>query len=137
MNIYVFGKSSQTADVQVIQNQLRKKGHLITFDWTLMVDYYKRNPEKLTPVIEREESILCLSGVCMADVAVGYVPDKLEYRGAFVEMGIALAMGIPVILLGHGMDSCIFTNHPLVSHADIPGLISKLAIMESENENDR
>lgn len=56
-----------------------------------------------------------LNGVTDADILVVLAERDLPYKGAFVELGAALASGIPTYIIGTGMKGCLFLRHPLVS----------------------
>ena len=53
-------------------------------------------------------------GVREADLFIALMTIRYEYKGLWVEFGIALGKGIPVWVIGSAGDSCIFMNHPLV-----------------------
>lgn len=118
MNIYVFGKKEQLTQIRYLQAELRQAGHFITFDWTVVVGYFQLSKDVITAEIDRNNAVCDIEGIKVADCVVGYVPDKLPFRGAYVELGAAIALGKPVLLIGHGMDECVFVHHPLVKIFD-------------------
>jgi hypothetical protein len=87
---------------------LRGRGHAISYDWT-------RVPED-SPL--EAECVRELEAVRRSQALV-LVPHTAG-RGHWTELGMALALGKPVVALGwkegKGMD-CIFMHHPLVRHA--------------------
>lgn len=110
MKIYVAGKFQERAYIKTVMWWLEGMGHEITFDWT--DPQYQHKDE--TP----EDATECVRGVSGADIYVGVFKHILNYKGALVEMGVALGLGIPVYIVGHAIDSCLFTKHPLVKKFD-------------------
>lgn len=110
MKIYVAGKYQDRDRVRVVYQILREHGHEITLDWTNH-NIYPNDAvaEKLSGFAQDD-----VSGVLSADLFIGLMTIPYEYKGLWVEMGIALGKGIPVYIIGNAGDSCIFTNHPLV-----------------------
>lgn len=58
----------------------------------------------------------CIHEVCLSNRLVAYREPGEVLKGAFIEIGAALAFDIPVVLLGD-FDDFTFTHHPLVSRA--------------------
>ena len=133
MNVYIFGKLQKWETVQSIQAAMREKGHHITHDWTLAAAFYEQYPEKMNEALRQEQSLNCMNGIMASDAVVGYVTEDLKYQGSFVEMGIALIAEKPVVLIGHAMDSCIFTS--LVEKVDkVSEALCLLDQMEAESD---
>lgn len=107
MKFYVASKWEDRTAVRELHKTLIELGHKITVDWTWH--------EKEDPGYPSEYAVEDVLGVKMADVYVGLFIDSHYYKGALVEMGVALGLGIPVCIIGHAIDSCLFTSHPLVS----------------------
>lgn len=58
----------------------------------------------------------CVSEVKVADAVVLFVPELTEIvKGAFVEVGVAIACGIPVFSVSDFNNQMSFTSHHLVS----------------------
>ncbi len=110
MKIYVAGKFEERASVKVIQNALRALGHTITFDWT--TDEYKSKKPST------EDAISCKKGVLDADLYVGLFVHDNVYKGALVELGVALSEDMPVFIIGHAIDNCLFIHSPNVTQFD-------------------
>lgn len=109
MRIYVAGKWQDREDVRIWHNQLRARGHEITCDWTSH-EYPGEGQEHLLT----DYALADIKGVQDCDVLIALFEVEYAYRGAFVEIGAALALGKRILILGHAGDSCIFMNHPLV-----------------------
>ncbi len=97
MNVYVASKFENYMRVREIQDQLRAAGHTITYDWTQCA------------VMDAVQARKDLFGVLDAEAVVLIVEEDLSYRGALVELGIAMGAAIPVYVLGTALDeTCIF-----------------------------
>lgn len=106
MKIYAAGKWEDRGAVRKLQEALIKLGHTITVDWTWH--------EKADGGYPIQYSIDDIKGVQLADAFVGLFVGDYRYKGALVEMGAALGLGKKVYLIGHAIDSCLFSKHPLV-----------------------
>jgi len=113
VKFYIAGKFEERPSVKALQNELIKLGHEITKDWTL-----DEEDEPGYPVINAVEDV---RGVKMAGAYVGLYINSHDYKGALVEMGVALGARIPLYIIGHAVDSCIFINHPLVETFETVG----------------
>jgi nucleoside 2-deoxyribosyltransferase len=102
VKIYVAGKWEERERVREVMDTLRTRGHEITFDWTYSEQFSKHQAE------------LDLQGVEAADWLVFLAEKPLAYKGAYVELGMAIALGTPVALIGNGIDECIFTQLPCI-----------------------
>lgn len=113
MRVYVAGKYGETTNprVQEIQNELRAAGHKITYDWTKDVQ------------VGVNQAMADMNGVLTADAFVLVAEDhSVVYCGAVCELGMALASGMPVYVLGDALDtkrdvqgSCIFMTIPSIA----------------------
>jgi hypothetical protein len=88
--------------------RLREQGHTITYDWT---------------GVEQESSAqaeLDRDGVLDAEVLVMLAgrPNQYQFKGTWVEFGIAAGKGIPIFVVGDGADACIFSRLPNVRKFD-------------------
>lgn len=132
MNVYVAGRWTRRAEAWAVMRALEARGHRITHDWTVKED----NAEM--PEGERQDYYaLCaaadVDGVLDADAFVLLHDDAC--RGAFVELGIALAHGVRVIVVGGG--TCPVTTAPIfywlpeVEHvADVPQALARVDWMQ-------
>ena len=107
---YVAGKWQDREMVSVFMDELRKRGHEITEDWTVHSE--KEDGWAL------KYSVADINGVCEASEYVGLFYEDYQYKGAIAELGAALALNTPCHIIGHRIDSCIFAHHPLVLHYD-------------------
>lgn len=106
MRVYVAGKWAPTTITRVreVMAQIIVAGHQITYDWT--------TDDQAGPI----QAINDMHGVLGADVFVLVAEDPdVVYCGAVAELGMALASGLPVYVLGTALDtdrpiqgSCIF-----------------------------
>ena len=106
MKLYIAGKWEDRSRVSDIIRILRGIGFEITCDWT----DHKYSDEAYPQQYCMDD----LEGVKNADLYLGIFVADYHYRGALVEMGIALGVGIPVWLFGDKQDDCIFSHHPSV-----------------------
>ena len=84
---------------------LERAGHLITYDWT--------RAEQMSA----EQAQKDMDGVMTADALLFVCERNLPYCGSCVEMGMALAKGIPVYMTGKALDKrLIFTKLPGVRY---------------------
>jgi nucleoside 2-deoxyribosyltransferase len=71
------------------------------------------DPERATEFwIEDEHDVRC------ADAVIVYAEEEDKLRGALVEAGMAVAYGIPVIVIGSHPDYGTWQYHPGVARAD-------------------
>lgn len=113
MKVYVAGKFQDKETVRKVQTILRCNGYTITCDWTGNTAEGLYTNEKLA--YERASAIEDVEGVRNADFVI--LVAHPELRGALVEMGMALALGKPVLVLQVGnteMPFNVFLRHPLV-----------------------
>ncbi len=104
MGVYVAGKFEEVAAVRAAQAALQDAGFGITHDWTGESSAGK-SPEEIGPFLE-----ICAEndyvGVTEADAVLLLNHDRAF--GAMVEMGMAIARGIPVFVVGHKIRDNIF-----------------------------
>lgn len=104
------GKWEDREDVKKIQNYLRRRGHIITVDWTWH--------EKEDVGYPSQYAVEDIVGASACDAYVGLFEKDVAYKGALVEMGAALSSGKKVYIIGHAIDSCLFVGHPFVQVFD-------------------
>lgn len=106
MKFYVAGNySKDKLRCRYIMEDIKRAGHFVTEDWT--DPKYDHAPHDLCCRVDCE-------GIQNADALILYAVFERQYRGAFVEMGLALAWNKPVYIIGNAIDTCVFTAHPLV-----------------------
>lgn len=101
MKFFVSGKYEDRQAIRELQQKLIALGHEIVEDWT-----YHEYTDKGYPDQYAEDD---LEGVKKCDVYVGRFIADYNYKGALVEMGFALALYKEVCIIGHAIDSCIFS----------------------------
>ena len=111
MKVYLAGKWQEAATIKQYADELRSLGHTITMPWFEC---------HVAPAVEelRQSAIEDFNGVCDADIAIFIFEKKLPYAGAYTELGIALASGCEVVIVGSGGNSNIFTSMPEVEKVD-------------------
>jgi hypothetical protein len=114
-------------EVRVVQRTLRDAGHLITFDWTDMSNG-GRIEEDWGPYADEAtgHALKERAAVLRADVLVLVAPaEKGRGLGCFLETGIAIGAGIPVLILGNMRES-VFWYLPRVWRVGSSELLPKL-----------
>lgn len=118
MKIYVAGKWKERKKVKDIMDMFESRGHIITCDWTKHIaperylvkdghgvfdkDYKWENNIDWAENGHKTYAEEDLEGVRNCDVFVAYMPDEtICYKGAWIEMGIALGLNKKVILIGN------------------------------------
>ena len=114
MKIYLASSLSNAAAVRQMRDALRHRGHEITYDWTSHGSAMAAGQARIAEVAAAE-----LAGVRAADGVIVLLPGG---RGTHVELGAALALAKPVIVVGthvafNGADSyhCAFYYLPGVT----------------------
>lgn len=98
MRVYIATKFENSARAIDVATQLEAVGHEITYKWWGNSEF------------SHEQAARDMKGVRDADAMVLIVEDgNLRYSGALTEFGMALAWNTPVHILGHALDSNIFT----------------------------
>ena len=106
MRVYVAGKWEEREAVKKLQQALIKMGHTITVDWT-----GHEIDDEGYPLTYAQDDV---RGVQEADAYVGRFLKENNYKGALVELGVALGLNKQVYIIGHAIDSCLFVHHFLV-----------------------
>ena len=102
-HIYVATKWENREYARQVMDALKERGHYIAYDWT--------QQEQESPA--QADADIC--GVLRANWLLILASEPAAYKGVYVELGAALAHGIPVLLVGDGLDACLFSKHPLVT----------------------
>lgn len=116
MRIYVAGKFEEKEAVRHAQACLVADGHRITHDWTAS------DATGMSGVILRDYLRACadadMEGVLSAGAVV--VLNHAHGRGMFVELGMAIANGAFIVVIGgrdETLGDCLFYHLPFVHHA--------------------
>jgi nucleoside 2-deoxyribosyltransferase len=88
---YIASSLSNAEAVKALRNDLVDAGYRSAYDWTVHGSV-QHMPHKWTEIAEAE-----IEGVFDADFVVVLLPGG---RGTHVELGIALARSVPIILVG-------------------------------------
>jgi nucleoside 2-deoxyribosyltransferase len=100
MRIYVAGSSDQLERVEDAMIALERKGHTICHDWVTPVKQVgEANPPDASLYARLRWARDDLAGVDSAQVLWVLMPSK-EGFGAGVELGYAIAKGIPIVVSG-------------------------------------
>lgn len=102
MKLYISTKWEQRGLATGLMRYAEHHGHSITYDWTVC------------DIESPTGAAMDIIGVITADLLIILAEQELPYRGVYVELGAALGCHIPVWLVGHGLDACLFAKHPLV-----------------------
>ena len=107
IKIYVAGKFADAHKIRKIMNQFETRNCIITEDWTPNYDACMRHQEeKNTSEVDyddirrfRKNAEDDTKGVTNADLLFAMMDDEeYAYRGTWCEVGMAIALNIPVIL---------------------------------------
>lgn len=107
-HIYVAGKWEEREIIREIHKTLISMGHIITCDWTNHTEHG----------FSMKYAIEDIEGVKQCDFLIAYMKKEYTYKGVWVEIGGALVLNKPVLVIGDKGDSGIFINHPLVTRVD-------------------
>ena len=98
-------------------DRLTAAGHVITFNWTTAEQFCV------------EQAVMDKQGVMTADALVFIAEKDYQFKGAYVELGMAVARGIPIYIMGEAINACIFILLPEV-HRGIGPLLSHIGTTE-------
>lgn len=110
--IYVASKFENKEEVREAHRKLRAAGYEITFDWTPHDDSHAETLGLSRDEYLKQCALDDYNGVYDADYLV-LIPYP-NMRGAFIETGMAIAQGTPVLIVG---DDTSFRN--VFSHLSI------------------
>lgn len=118
--VYIATRLERANDHRMLAHALRAGGAVITYDWTLHGSVQEEGAARITQVAVAEAD-----GVADADAVVVLLPGG---RGTHAELGMAVALGKPVIvhaeneteLLDACAKTCAFYHHPNVIHVRTP-----------------
>ena len=121
LKVYVASRLENFAEVRVMYAVLRDVGLSVSYDWTRDGDVRGRGVLARREVSEKE-----IRAVRESDALVLLTPGG---RGAHVELGAALALGIAIVVVGpvSGLEDPVFYSHPRVARvADAPQAVAFL-----------
>lgn len=113
MKYYIATLLQNMEQHNTVRDWLNTQGHEITYDWTTHGPVFSQGLERCKEVAVLEEQ-----GVVEADVVIVLWPGG---RGTHIEMGMAISLGVPVVMLTtveeHYQccpETCAFYHHPCV-----------------------
>lgn len=117
IKVYIATGLDNHAEHNQLRDELAKLDVHLTYDWTVHGPVWREGLARI-----KEVSQLELEGVRNADVVVVIRSHVGQGRGTHVELGAALAYGIPVVILskaptddfGAVSSTCAFYHHPCV-----------------------
>ena len=115
-HIYVATKWENREYARRIMNALEERGHVITYDWT-------QQEQEST-----EQAASDVWGVQLADVLLILANTDAAYKGTYVELGVALGLFKRVLLVGDGLDACLFAKHWLVTKMSLEQVFLTLRV---------
>ena len=127
MRIYVAARLDAAPLARVVMGVLRVRGHVIAYDWTEHGSVAAEGPDRMADVARAE-----LAGVRSADLLIALIPPGEHGRGTHVEIGAALALGIPVWIARHvdAPGGCAF--HQLAAGSSLWGEERELSRVAAE-----
>lgn len=111
MKIYVASAFQDFERTRAVQALARRRYHEITFDWTQEVGKVESGAE--SPDYARECAEKDFMGVIHADVVIVLTPIATRKDlgcGLWVELGVAVAQGVPAVVAGEQRERTIFTR---------------------------
>jgi hypothetical protein len=130
MRVYVAGRRSDKSLVRGVQEILIAAGHEITFDWT-GPNGERRDDWSDVPDRARELSTRERHAVRSADMLVLVGSEPHGGLGCFIETGMALALGIPVLVVGLVRES-VFWYLPIVERLESIYALNDWLMVEQE-----
>lgn len=109
MKIYIAGASKEISTCESFRDRLRTAGHVITHDWMREIRECTVADHELTHEARHEYALMDLRGVLAADLLWVVCPDAKSV-GCWVELGIALGCGRPMVALSGPWAPCIFAD---------------------------
>lgn len=121
MKVYVAGRFTEKLRVRSVMDTLEADGHEITSDWTNEEDNPVNYRTDVSPEIARdfymqECAEKCVQGVLDADVVLAL--NHPTAGGMFVEVGMAIAYGKKIIVVGPKVRDTPFWYLQGITHAE-------------------
>ena len=107
IKIYIAGKWEERRRIARYARTLIQKGHTITWPW------YSKEPKNASA---SSCALKDVEGVRKADTCIFVFDKPLPYKGAYSELGMALALRKRVLIVGKDGDSCVFVHYPTNEH---------------------
>ena len=109
MKFFVSGKIGEESNVKQAIEILRESGHDVTFDWTSIPHLrpYEENADAARDAAIQESQAVKNSNVLLL------IPHE-KGVGMYVELGIAIGVGIPIRIITTSESNTMFFHHPLV-----------------------
>lgn len=134
MKVYLAGRFSRRAEFAAIAAQLTNVGIEVTSRWLAESDHMTF--DKLTDQERSDRAYYDQEDIIECDVFVSFgETPEVGYNsgGRHVEFGMALALGKPILLLGHREN--VFHYFPYITFSDA-NVIEALLIMKEHFEKD-
>jgi hypothetical protein len=108
MRIYVASSVRNFEQVREFQELLISQGHTVTYDWTRAApdEVWLSGGVEADPVKMKEQARLDKEGVIFSDYVV--VLDHERNYGTLIEIGMALASSVPVVIVGTPKRNSVF-----------------------------
>jgi hypothetical protein len=109
VKFFVSGKIGEESNVKQAIEILRESGHDVTFDWTSIPHLrpYEENADAARDAAIQESQAVKNSNVLLL------IPHE-KGVGMYVELGIAIGVGIPIRIITTSESNTMFFHHPLV-----------------------
>jgi nucleoside 2-deoxyribosyltransferase len=121
VRIYVAGASKEPQRVRWAMDGVRDLGCELTLDWLAVIDAAGAANEGLNDAERRKYARADLAAVRCADLVWLLAPDNAS-TGAWVELGYAVACGVPIVVSGRARTRCIFASLGAEFDEDIDAL---------------
>ncbi len=132
MKLFVAGKVGKEQETRKAMQIIRDSGNELTFDWTSIphLSPYEDNED-----MSRNAAILEARGVLECDALI-LLADE-QGVGMYVELGMAIASGKPVFVIGGESAPTMFLYHPLVQRVKtVPEALSLLRTQKSARQRE-
>lgn len=108
LRVYVAGASKELDRARVAMDVIRERGMEVTSTWVEKIREAGRANEGLSPRVAFEAALGCFREVSAADALLILVKPDGASVGAYVEVGIALAQGKPIVVSDVKSDRSVF-----------------------------
>lgn len=128
MKFFVSGKVGVENNAKSAMKTLQDAGHQITFDWTT-IEHLK--PYDKNASASREAAVQESQGIKNADVLILITHNK--GIGMYIELGIAIGIGIPIRIITNVESRSMFFHHPLIKKVNnIDEVIKEFSTKENK-----